>query len=122
MTGTGAKRVVRRFDRRATRLVVLGLVASLAATCAIAAIVVSATRSADVSIQPLSLRAEPSTQTVAPGTAAQYAVRVTRRQGGPRGLSGRTELSVGRELPAGAKGSFTPQRGLASSTTPQRST
>jgi hypothetical protein len=47
---------------------------------------------------------------------------VTRRHGGPRGLSGRTELSVGRELPAGAGTSFTPQRGLASSTEPHRST
>ena len=115
MTGTDSKRVGRRLHRRATRLVVLGLVASLSTTAAIAAIVVSAKRSAAVTAQ-LSIRAEPSSHTVAPGAAAQYTVRVARLNAGRRGLSGRTELSVDRELPTGVGISFAPQRGLASST------
>jgi hypothetical protein len=114
MARTEAKRAGRRFYRRPACLVALGLTASLGAAVTVAAVMVSARHSTDVAAQPLSIRAEPSSQTVAPGASAHFAVRVTGRHVGQVGLGGGTTLSVGRELPAGAGTSFT-QRELASS-------
>jgi hypothetical protein len=104
--------VERRFRRRSTCLLVLGLAASLGASIAVAAALVSARHSADMATQRLSVRAEPSSRTVAPGSSAHFAVRVAGRHVGRAGLGGRTTLSVGRELPAGAGISFS-QRGHA---------
>jgi len=123
MTGTGAKRTG-RLNRRPVRLLVTGLASSLGVTLAVAAVVVSARHSADAVAQPLSIRAAPSSRTVAPGVSAQFSVRVARRHSGPNGpgLSGRTSLRVATALPSGAGVSFTPQRGLASREAPNRST
>jgi hypothetical protein len=123
MAGTGAKRTGRR-DRRPVRLLVIGLASSLGVTLAVAAVVVSVRHSADAAAQPLSIHAEPSSRTVAPGVSAQFSVRVTRRHSRPNGLglSGRTSLHVATALPSGAGVSFAPQRGLASRESPHHST
>jgi hypothetical protein len=57
-----------------------------------------------------------------PGTAASYSVKVARNHHGWIGLSGRTELSVRRGLPAGAGISFTSTRALAAGLTPRART
>lgn len=123
MVGTGAKRMGRR-NSRPIRLLVIGLASSLGATAAAAVVVVSGRHSADVAVQPLSIRAEPSSRTVAPGVSAQFAVRVARRHSESNrvGLSGRTSLRIATALPSGAGISFTPQRGLASRGAPHHST
>lgn len=114
MTRTGAKRTGRR-NRRPVRLLVIGLAATLGATIAVAAVVVSARHSADVAVPPLSIRAEPSSRTVAPGVSAQFAVRVARRHLGPNGLGldGRTGLRVASALPSGAGVSFASRPALS---------
>jgi hypothetical protein len=98
--------------RRPIRLLVIGLASasSLGAAFAVAAVVVGGRHTAELASQPLSVRTEPSSRTVAPGASAQFAVRVMRRHVAA-GLGGRTELSVGRELPIGAGVSFAPERG-----------
>jgi hypothetical protein len=111
MARTGAKRVGRRIGRP-TRLLVIGLTLSLSATVAIAAIALSARHSADRSGDQLAIHAEPASRTVAPGTSAQFTVRVARRDS-RLGLSGRTGLQVG-ALPSGTSASFTTERGLTS--------
>ncbi len=124
MAGTGARRTGWR-NRRPVRLLVIGLVSSLGATLAVAAVVVSTRHSADVSAQPLSIRAEPSSRTVAQGASARFAVRVARRHSsGPNrlGLSGRTSLRLATALPSGAGVSFTSQRGIASQGASRHST
>jgi hypothetical protein len=86
---------------------------SLGAAGALAAVVFPA-RQATAVTHLLSVRTEPSSRTIVPGDSASYVVNVSRRNGAPMGLSGRTGLDLVGGLPAGAGASFSPQRGLAS--------
>lgn len=110
-----------RYSRR-TCLVALGLLLSLGAASALAALVTSRGQSGEVA-RSLRVGAQPSSQTVAPGASARYVLRVTRTQVGAKGLSGRTAMGVADAgLPAGAGVSFSPQRGLASPRAPNQPT
>jgi hypothetical protein len=106
MTRTNDKRMGRRFVRRPALLLALGLVSSLVAGSALAAILVSGS-SPGHPIRPLVLRVAPANRTISAGATATYTVNVARPHR-PTGLSGRTELAV-RDggLPAGADISFT---------------
>jgi hypothetical protein len=106
MAGTANKRVVRRLGRRSAWLVVLGLLASLGTTGALAAVIVGRSSSPGTG-RPLSLRITPASRTVTPGGSATYLVKVARDNHGSIGLSGRTQLSVTRRgLPTDATISF----------------
>jgi hypothetical protein len=106
MAGSGDKRAGRRFGRRPALLVALGLVSSLGAGGAFAAVVVSRSAPGKPG-RPLVVRVAPASRTVSAGDSATYTVRVARFNQRPIGLSGRTELSVrDRGLPAGADTSF----------------
>jgi hypothetical protein len=112
MVGTATERGGRRIFRRPVCLVVLGLLSSLGAAGALAAVVLPG-RQATALTHSLSVHAEPSSRTVVPGASASYVVNVSRANRGSMGLSGRTGLDVrSSELPAGAGISFGPQRGL----------
>lgn len=114
MVGTATERGGRRIFRRPVCLVVLGLVSSLGAAGALAAVVLPA-RQATALTHSLSVRTEPSSRTVLPGASASYVVNVSRPNRGTMGLSGLTGLDVAASgLPAGAGFSFSPQRGLTS--------
>ena len=121
MPATGAERVGRRFRRRSTCLVVLGLISSLGVAYALAARTARPAHSIAVAARPLAVLVAPATRTVAPGVTARFAVRVQRSSRGTTGLSGRTELSLGDRLPAGARASFAPYGGVASPATPRHS-
>ncbi|MET0557520.1 MAG: hypothetical protein ABW065_02445 [Solirubrobacterales bacterium] len=113
MAMTGKKRAGWRFPRRRACLVALGLTLSLGAAGALAAVVPPAQRST-VSTRLLSVRVNPSSQTVVPGASARYVIDVARPNRGTIGLSGLTGLGVAQSgLPVGADVSFSPQRGLA---------
>jgi hypothetical protein len=114
MVTSSDKRAGRRFFRRPVCLLALGLAMGLGAVGAVAAVVLPARPAADSS-SSLSLRAAPSSRTVAPGSTARYALNVARAQLGGVGLSGLTSLSMKKDdLPAGADVSFSPQRSLVS--------
>jgi hypothetical protein len=122
MAGAGAKRAGRRLGRRPAWLVVLGLLSSLSAAGALAAVIVSSSSSLGPG-RPLSILVAPASRTVTPGGAARYAVKVVRNHHGPIGLSGRTKLSVRRGgLPAGAGISFTSARALGAGLAPRAKT
>jgi hypothetical protein len=106
MTGNDDKRTGRRFGRRPTLLLALGLVSSLGAGSALATVLISGSPPVQPS-RPLVLRVAPASRTISPGATATYTVNVARSHR-PIGLSGRTELAV-RDggLPAGADISFT---------------
>jgi len=108
------KRAGRRFRRRPACLVALGLVTSLGAVGALAAVVLP-TRPAVSWAASLAVSVEPLSRTVAPGATARYALRVARGHPARISLGGLTTLSVEQSgLPAGVDTSFSPQRGVAS--------
>jgi hypothetical protein len=110
MTHGDDKRAGRRFGRRPSLLLALGLVTSLGAGSALAAVVVSRS----VPVRPgraLVVRIAPSTRTVSAGATATYTVRVARADERSFGLSGRTALAVGDAgLPAGTDATITSAR------------
>jgi hypothetical protein len=105
MSGTANKRAGRRPGRRPVLLVALGLVSSLGAAGALAAVVPN--RPAPAQTRTLPIRVMPASRTVAPGASVRYAVRVTRNDHRATGLSGRTRLRVGHAgLPTGSHASL----------------
>lgn len=113
MAGTTEKRAGRRFHRRPVCLVALGLAMSLGAASALAAVLPA--RQSAGSARSLTVRVDPSSRTIAPGTSARFAVNVSQPLRGRIRLSGLTGLHVGGSgLPSGANATFSPQRGLAS--------
>jgi hypothetical protein len=86
-------------------LVTLGLVSSLGAAGALAAVVAS--RPTPVPSRALPIRVAPATRTVSAGAGARFTVRVTRNDHRASGLSGRTRLRIRRAgLPPGSHASF----------------
>jgi len=116
---TDDKRAGRRFGRRPALLLALGLLSSLGAGSALAAVVVS--RSVPVQPgRPLVVRIAPPSRTVAAGATATYKVRVLRRSQGSIGLSGRTALGVPQaDLPAGADATISSARTVGARLTPR---
>jgi hypothetical protein len=105
MAGARDKRVGRRFGRRSALLVALGLVSSLGAAGALAAI--STNRSVPGRDEDLAVRVAPASITVTPGATATYMLRVARDHRRAFGLSGRTSLVVRRAgMPAGSVAYF----------------
>jgi hypothetical protein len=114
MAKASQKGAGRRCLRRPACLVAIGLVASLGAVSAFAAFVLPA-RPAVGPATSLTLRAEPSSRTVAPGASARFALHVARGRLARVSLSGLTTLSINQTgLPAGADVSFSPRRGIPS--------
>jgi hypothetical protein len=118
MDSAGPKQVERRLRRRSTCLVALAVVSTLGVAYAVSARTARPRHSVAVAAEPLSVLAAPPTRTVAPGFPARFAVRVMRTRSGSTSLSGRTELSVGHQLPAGARASFAPIGSIASPADP----
>jgi hypothetical protein len=118
MAGTGEQRAVGRLGRRTALLVALGLISSLGAAGALAAVVVdSHTRRSQGG--RLAIRIAPANRIVAPGSTATYTVRVARSDQRPIGLSGRTSLSVDDgNLPTGAEASISSAQHLGASLAP----
>jgi hypothetical protein len=110
MIGNHNKRAGRRRGRRPALLLALGLITSLGAGSAVAAVVVS--RSVPVRPgRPLVVQIAPSTRTVPAGATATYMVKVARTNERSIGLSGRTALAVDDAgLPAGADVTITSAR------------
>lgn len=105
MGRTADKRAGRRLRRRPVLLVTLGLVSSLGAAGALAAVVVSRPTPAPTGALPI--RVAPAGRTVSPGASARFTVRVTRNDHRASGLSGRTRLRIRRAgLPPGSHASF----------------
>jgi hypothetical protein len=122
MATTSEKRAGRRFLRRPACLVALGLALSLGAVSALAAVVLSP-RTAAGPPSSLSVRAEPSSRTVAPGATARYALNISPARRGRISLSGLSTVTVEMNgLPAGAGISFSPQRSVASPRPPRQRT
>jgi hypothetical protein len=122
MAGTGDKRAERRPGRRSAWLVVLGLLASLGATGALAAVVAGRSPSPGTG-RSLSVRIAPPSRTVTPGGTASYSIRVARDDPESIGLSGRTRLSFNRSgLPADAAISFGSPRSLDAALAPRART
>jgi hypothetical protein len=94
MAGARDKRVGRRFGRRSALLVALGLVSSLGAAGALAAI--STSRSVPSRDENLAVRVAPASVTIIAGATATYMLRVARDHRGTIGLSGRTSLTMRR--------------------------
>jgi hypothetical protein len=92
MARTGDKGAERRFGRRSALLVALGLLSSLGAAGALAAI--STNRAASGRDGNLAVRVAPASFTVTPGATATYMLRVARNHRSAFGLSGRTGLVV----------------------------
>jgi|GEM_PF-3714942 len=114
MAMTSESRVGRRFRRRPLCLAAIGLVMGLGAVSALATVVLQA-RPAAGSAMALSIQAVPSSRTVAPGATARYALNIAKAHAAVTSLGGLTTLTVaGDGLPAEAKISFSPQRGVAS--------
>jgi hypothetical protein len=106
MARTDDRRAGRRLGRRPALLLALGLVSSLGAAGAFAAVGMS--RSASSPGRPLIVRISPESRTISPGSTATYLVNVDRSDPRSIGLSGRTNLTIGdRGLPAGTDASFT---------------
>jgi hypothetical protein len=122
MAGTGEKKAVRRLGRRSALLVALGLISSLGAAGALAAVVVDSDARRSPT-RPLLIRIAPATRTVAPGSTATYTVRVARFDHRPIGLSGRTSLAVDDgNLPTGAEASITSVLRVGASLAPRART
>jgi hypothetical protein len=122
MASTGNKPAGRRLNRRPVLLVALGLVSSLGAAAAFAAVVVN--RPAPLPTRALPIRVLPASRTVIPGASVRYTVRVTRDDHRATGLSGRTRLRIRRAgLPAGSHASFSGARAHSAGLVPlQRTT
>jgi hypothetical protein len=121
MAGAGDKRAGRRFGRRSALLVALGLVSSLGAAGALAAI--STNRSAPGRDEDLAVKVSPASFTVTPGATATYMLRVARDHRGTIGLSGRTNLVVRRAgMPAGAVAYFSTSSAVGASLPPSART
>jgi hypothetical protein len=113
MAMTSEKGTARRFLRRPVRLAAIGLVMSLGAVSALAAVVLQA-RPAAGSTTALSVRVVPSSRTVVPGASARYVLNIAKAHPARISLSGLTALTVASDgLPAGVEISFSPQRGVA---------
>jgi hypothetical protein len=105
MARTRDKRAGRRFGRRSALLVALGLVSSLGAAGALAAM--STSRSTPRRDGNLAVRVAPASFTVTPGATATYMLRVVRDHHTVIGLGGRTSLVVRRAgMPAGSVAYF----------------
>jgi hypothetical protein len=113
MAITSEKRTGRRFLRRPVCLAAIGLVMSVGAVSALAAVVLQA-RPAAGSATAISVQAEPSSRTVAPGATARYALSIAKAHSARISLGGLTALTVASDgLPDGAEISFSPERGVA---------
>jgi hypothetical protein len=120
MRGVGDKRAGWRFGRRPALLVALGLVSSLGATGALAAM---SSRSAPGPTRSLAVSVAPASRTVRPGATAEYMVRVGRYRHRAIGLSGRTSLILRPAgLPAGSSASFSPAGALGAGLYPRART
>jgi hypothetical protein len=121
MRGIADKRARRRFGRRSAVLVALGLVSSLGAAGALAAI--SVNRSTPGPSRDLAVRVTPSRLAVRPGATAIYMVRVGRDHHRAIGLSGRTGLVVRRTgLPTGSTAQLSDARALGAALHPRART
>jgi hypothetical protein len=121
MAGAGDKRAGRRFGRRSALLVALGLVSSLGAAGALAAI--STNRPAPGRDGNLAVRVAPASFTVTPGATATYMLRVARDHRRAFGLSGRTSLVVRRAgIPAGSVAYFSTSSAVGASLPPSART
>jgi hypothetical protein len=121
MAGAGDKRAGRRFGRRSALLVALGLVSSLGAAGALAAI--STNRPAPGRDGNLAVRVAPASFTVTPGATATYMLRVARDHRRAFGLSGRTSLVVRRAgMPAGSVAYFSTSNTVGASLPPSART
>lgn len=107
MARIASRRLGRRRFSRPICLLTIGVTVGLGVAGAGAAMLTKSPRVAGV--DSLSVRAVPRSQTVVPGGSATFALRVEVGRGGRSGLSGRTRLSVGRGMPAGATFSFSPE-------------
>lgn len=115
MAPPSSSRAGRRVRIRRSGLVALGLVVSLSAAGALG-VMVTPNRRSGPPTRSLLIKAQPPTQTVAPGATAHYSVRVARPHRVARGISGRTNLRVNSgRLPSGTGITLTRPRGRASS-------